>query len=359
MALPRASNLIGDDDQILGVFVVRFDTLKGNMVEWFTPETLPTSSLEFKAMASGLHNINRDFIYFKMQDIYGVSCYEKRAVDSVEERGSRMRSVGVLCGNFNSLHRHLQFLQEQAAYQTEHSGDYSHLIEYYHARKTSRIDHFAPLEDYIEIPQLSNEFPKFMAAFGNQVFVLWKAMLLKKRILFYSPPPLGSSCLTVYCCCLLSAISKPYIYDTAPNPLFYVNVADIDSLCTLQSYVACTTEAIFHDKQRLYDIYVNGRELIIPDPNLADMLNTTPQESELRLQRIQSPQAGSREAPKSPFLALNDSLLDSMVTRARKGRTIGRNDMIALFQISSGDFFNALAEMYNIDIGYASSCCNF
>jgi hypothetical protein len=62
-----------------------------------------------------------------------------------------MRSVGVLCRTFTSLHRHFEFLQEQVKHQIEHSGDYRQLVEYYNSRKTSQIDQFAPLEDYIEV----------------------------------------------------------------------------------------------------------------------------------------------------------------------------------------------------------------
>eukprot|EP01102_Stenamoeba_stenopodia_P005093 TRINITY_DN15602_c0_g1_i1.p1 TRINITY_DN15602_c0_g1~~TRINITY_DN15602_c0_g1_i1.p1 ORF type:complete len:362 (-),score=70.84 TRINITY_DN15602_c0_g1_i1:169-1254(-) len=358
MALPRASNMISDDDQIMGIFVVRFDTYKGNMIEWNLPQNMVTTNLEFKALASGLHNVKNDFIYFKLQDLYGVSCYEKKAVDNSQERGSRMRSVGVLCRSFSSLHRHLDFLREQARYQTEHSGDYTNLIEYYNNQKSIQIDHFSPLEDYIEIPQLSSDFERFIQEYGNKVFMLWKAVLLKKRILFYSPPPIGKACFTVYCCCLLSAISKPYVWDTSPTPLFYVNIADIDLLCTMKSYIACTTESIFSDKKRLYDVYINGTEITIPDDHLASLLQGTVVEDEYRWGKIRTLMASSRsDVSKSPFLSLNDSLFESMVTHSRRSSKVGKTEMISQFQISNGELFNALTEQYNIDLAYAPTFC--
>lgn len=37
-------------------------------------------------------------------------------------------------------------------------------------------------------------FPQFIKFFGEHIFVLWKFVLLQKRILFFSPPPVGVSC---------------------------------------------------------------------------------------------------------------------------------------------------------------------
>ena len=37
-------------------------------------------------------------------------------------------------------------------------------------------------------------FPQFIKFFGEQIFVLWKFVLLQKRILFFSPPPVGVAC---------------------------------------------------------------------------------------------------------------------------------------------------------------------
>ena len=37
-------------------------------------------------------------------------------------------------------------------------------------------------------------FPQFIKFFGEHIFVLWKFVLLQKRILFFSPPPVGVAC---------------------------------------------------------------------------------------------------------------------------------------------------------------------
>ena len=52
--------------------------------------------------------------YFKTRDgLYGLSCYERIAVDNVAERGARMKSVGILCAKYTSLHEHMSFLEEE------------------------------------------------------------------------------------------------------------------------------------------------------------------------------------------------------------------------------------------------------
>ena len=55
--------------------------------------------------------------YFKTKDgLYGLSCFERIAVDNVAERGARMKSVGILCAKYTSLHEHMPFLEEEVRY---------------------------------------------------------------------------------------------------------------------------------------------------------------------------------------------------------------------------------------------------
>ncbi len=50
-------------ENLLGIFVVSFDTKLGNIVEWQIPESLNLERIEFKAMASGFHLIQNDVVY--------------------------------------------------------------------------------------------------------------------------------------------------------------------------------------------------------------------------------------------------------------------------------------------------------
>ena len=77
-------------------------------------------------------------------------------------------------------------------------------------------------------------------------------------VLKHPPPPHTH---TVYCTCLLTSHVLPNDLNTDCNPQFYVNVADIDAMTTMDSYIACTTEKIFQIKTQLYDVFVEGERV--------------------------------------------------------------------------------------------------
>ncbi|EDO30639.1 predicted protein [Nematostella vectensis] len=201
---PRQETL---PDLIAAVFIVHFDTRKGNIIEWKYPKDADLSGVEFKALVSGSHTITQDFVYFKTKDnLYGLSCYERISVENVEERGSRMKSVGILCARYTSLHEHMPFLEDEVTKQLDNPGHYGDLEDYFHSFKNCIVrnnfvpspppEHLPGLEDVpiLKITHPAGCFPQFINFFGEKIFVLWKLVLLQKRILFFSPPPVGVAC---------------------------------------------------------------------------------------------------------------------------------------------------------------------
>ncbi|KAM9029949.1 DENN domain-containing protein 11 isoform 2-T2 [Ara ararauna] len=231
---PRAE---AEEDQIVAVFVVTFDPRTGNMVEWCLPQDIDLEGVEFKSMASGSHKIQSDFIH-----------------------------------------------------QLEMPGHYSHLEAFYDDKKgvlpgskgTSNSQqpvHWLPSIHRYMYPEMKITHPagcmsQFIKFFGEQILVLWKFALLRKRILIFSPPPVGVVCYRVYCCCCLGNVSLPGLGGTVPEskPFFYVNVADIEMLETEVSYVACTTEKIFEEKRDLYDVYVDNQNVKTHHEHLQPLL---------------------------------------------------------------------------------------
>lgn len=72
------------------------------------------------------------------------------------------------------------------------------------------------------------------------MFSLWRLALLKKRILIVSSPPVGILCYRVYCTSVLASHNIDNLdLHTELNPLFFVNVADIDMLEKETSFIAC------------------------------------------------------------------------------------------------------------------------
>ncbi|XP_031520937.1 DENN domain-containing protein 11 isoform X2 [Papio anubis] len=279
-----------EEDQVVAVFVVTFDPRSGNMVEWCLPQDIDLEGVEFKSMASGSHKIQSDFIYFRKGPFFGLACFANMPVESELERGARMKSVGILSPSYTLLYRYMHFLENQVRHQLETPGHYSHLAAFYEDKKgvlhagPGRGSSLPPVYWLPSIhrymyPEMKITHPagcmsQFIKFFGEQILILWKFALLRKRILIFSPPPVGVVCYRVYCCCCLANVSLPGIGGTIPEskPFFYVNVADIESLEVEVSYVACTTEKIFEEKRELYDVYVDNQNVKTHHDHLQPLL---------------------------------------------------------------------------------------
>ena len=52
--------------------------------------------------------------YFRhAENQFGLSCYQRISVENEDERGARMKSVGIICSKYTSLHEHMEFLEDQ------------------------------------------------------------------------------------------------------------------------------------------------------------------------------------------------------------------------------------------------------
>lgn len=268
-----------EKDQIVAVFVVTFDTRSGNMVEWCLPHDINLDGVEFKSMASGSHRITNDFIYFRKGCYFGLACFANMPVESELERGARMKSVGILSPSYTLLYRYMHFLENQVRHQLQCPGQYSPLEAFYEDKKAvlpptgNGLVTACPTWSVTTLnrcmhPEMKITHPagcmsQFIQFFGEQIMVLWKFALLRKRLLIFSPPPVGVVCYRVYCCCCLANVSLPGIGVSVPElrPFFYINIADITALETEMSYVACTTEKIFEEKKELYDVYIDNQNV--------------------------------------------------------------------------------------------------
>uniref|UniRef100_A0A4W4HA46 DENN domain-containing protein 11 n=1 Tax=Electrophorus electricus TaxID=8005 RepID=A0A4W4HA46_ELEEL len=269
-----------EKDQIVAVFVVTFDTRSGNMVEWCLPEDVNLDGVEFKSMASGYETYILYFVYFRKGSYFGLACFANMPVDSELERGARMKSVGILSPSYTLLYRYMHFLENQVRHQLQCPGQYSPLEAFYEDKKavlppggnglvtacpTSTLGSMVNrcMHPEMKITHPAGCMSQFIRFFGEQIMVLWKFALLRKRILIFSPPPVGVVCYRVYCCCCLANVSIPGMGISVPEfrPFFYINVADITALETELSYVACTTEKIFEEKKELYDVYIDNQNV--------------------------------------------------------------------------------------------------
>ncbi|XP_036376189.1 DENN domain-containing protein 11-like [Megalops cyprinoides] len=384
-----------EKDQIVAVFVVTFDTRSGNLVEWCLPQDVDLEGVEFKSMASGSHRITSDFIYFRKGSCFGLACFANMPVESELERGARMKSVGVLCPSYTLLYRHMNFLENQVRLQLQCPGQYSALEAFYEDKKAL----LPPLENGLIItspsrsrgasqsrcmhPEMKISHPagcmsQFIRFLGEQIMLLWKFSLLRKRILIFSPPPIGVVCYRVYCCCCLANVSLPGVGVAVPEfrPFFYISVADITTLETEVSYVACTTEKIFEEKQDLYDVYVDNQNVRTHRQSLQPLLHLNSADrqkyrklSEQRQTLLYSQDvdgdctSNEEELFVLFFMELNDRIFQTLYEVAGSlDQTLTEDHVRSMGLDPQGDhgFLVDLLELYGIDVtlDIDNPCCS-
>jgi hypothetical protein len=100
--------------------------------------------------------------------------------------------------------------------------------------------------------------------FGPLIFPLYRAALLRKRILFVSEAPVELACnivynlsiLATYPRSLLAQLPNPRSTRRGLRPLFNVGVHDIPALTSTDGWIACTTDDVLASKPDLYDVVV-------------------------------------------------------------------------------------------------------
>jgi hypothetical protein len=221
---------------------------------------------------------------------------------------------------------------------------------------------------------------QYLQFFGPHIFILWKLALLKKRVIFYAPPPIGVVCYRVYCTCLLTGHVLRGDLDLDCNPMFYVNVNDIDTLQTTGQYVACTSERILQSKTELYDVFVDQQHLMTPLASLDPILRLTPADKERYdlLNSIRSNQlitsggVGDSQNDDYGFVAffreLNSQLLRTMIEAVEREDHLMTVDMVESVGLDPARDRNFLTELaaqlnFNLNVQRPSdmmdilSCC--
>lgn len=364
------------------VFVVAFDIRTGNIIEWSIPENIDLEGVEFKAIPSGSHNIENDLVYFRKGKLYGLACFHNVKVNSEIERGARMKSVGLLTTSCSNIHFYKQFLQSKIRNIVNGVGNYEELKSFYNEHKGSRCYGHERSIGYSVPP--SNQFTKqdimcykrFMNDLKEQLFLLWKAVMLRKRILIVTQPPIEVSCQRVYCINALSFHAVPELNDTQPiSTLFYINVTDIDTIDCSNAYIACTTDRILDSKPLISDVSVYNDQVQFKDQQLHDVITITAHDRRRyqQISQIFSQQKQSSQRLPDPgfddfthfvhFFSQQNTLIlgtlkriassaDKVVTRAHM------NEMRLDFQ-KDKKFLQSIIRIYdfNLTISQESSCC--
>ncbi|SCU85293.1 LAMI_0C10748g1_1 [Lachancea mirantina] len=343
---------------ITAMFLCQFDVKKGNCLVWsqtcagVSDEVL--FNIEFKCLPSGIHELDQDVVHFvvpkkeggKSGFYYGVSSYQQNGLflagDSshVDRSQVEMFSLGVIVDpafrNVGvSRSKFYDWKPNQLVSASEYIDDLQRLLS--HWRKSNKNGDFEVFEEFFDSnclkddlkglsspvlqrkwqnagkfisddseperhPHMLENLTRWVSYLGPLIYPLWKASLMRERILIVGGSGVSfDKCdALTYCLSILSLIPRSLedklIVDPL-QPLFSIGITDTDFLTELVSqalnsdnedyqipgFLACTTDEILEFKPELYDILfkVNDQQGI-PEIRKADssQVKATPHELE-------------------------------------------------------------------------------
>ncbi|KAJ5786809.1 uncharacterized protein N7503_012021 [Penicillium pulvis] len=302
---------------IAALFVISFDIRTGYVVSWkrTAPGVEVEGVVEYKSLPSGLHNVTEDLVYFVHDQYAGISAFLNRPAAEAE-RNARMFAIGVLVplssGRLGKSWRHAPKLKELALRYAADMADTQPLSDYwdtFQLKDTQAAPVDSPIESPLSLrfrpedrqdrpdnrnrafsdamvletfrPALTpfhpaSSLPDFLDCFGPLIFPLYRAALLRKRILFMNEAPVHTPCNYVYDLSLLASLPNSLLQTLPtdrtpplrPRPLFNVGIHDIPFLSSFDpsratmdpetdpSWIACSTDSVLTMKPELYDALV-------------------------------------------------------------------------------------------------------
>ncbi|KAI8071276.1 hypothetical protein BC940DRAFT_294040 [Gongronella butleri] len=293
-----------ENSGVTALFLVQFHIHKGNDLTWQHPQDVDLSGVEYQAICSGLHLVDNDVIYFSRPNGYGVAVFQKTAIQ--QDRGATMQAFGLIATNRHTLWQHLAYLKAQLAEQDPlkeptdeqrrawieyyeqhaHRGPFLSSQRVYYASRHPDPQLLQPFDGvqqtmvyYLESAAAARtqakaiangtepnaddpttSLPDLLATLGPTIFVIWKSLLARRRVLLMtSAPPMQQLCHFVH---MLAMVCQPPDFmrsDRAPPLTKYsIGINDIDSLEMElgASYIACTSDTIFDIKTDLYDTLI-------------------------------------------------------------------------------------------------------
>ena len=292
------------------LFLVVFDHRKGYVLQWqrSLPGVEVEGVVEFKSLPSGLHHVEEDLIYFVHENYAGVSAYINKP-DAASERNASMLAVGMLVplehGRMGKSWLHAEHLKKLAEEQIKNVKATDGLEEYwedhnidentapklpeestdtlihdtngqvngYHkSRAMSTGSVFLPGGHSLAPHHPATTLMDMLSVFGPLIFPLYRAALLRKRILLVIEAPVEFACDVVYNLSVLSSLPRHlavYLPKSDASrrripSLFNVGIQDIDLLSksTMEGWVACTTDDVLATKPELFDlaVFMPGKE---------------------------------------------------------------------------------------------------
>ncbi|RCI14885.1 hypothetical protein L249_6579 [Ophiocordyceps polyrhachis-furcata BCC 54312] len=291
ISLPVSSPAPPDRPPLSALFLIDFDVKAGYTISW--KRALPGLELqgrvEYKSLPSGLHTVASDLVYFVHDAAHaGLGAFVNVPCDEVGARHARMMAVGVLVplsyGRLGRAWRHAPSLEHMAAKLAKDPKAVDVLERYWqsnkaqsdaesppanpqsrHGRGRSASDGLALFQNKLSPYHPAWSLTGLLDRLGPLIFPIYRAALLRKRILISCHAPVRDMCHLVYVLSVLSNIPVS-VADSLPNssptprltPLFTVGVHDIPFLAdqTDVGWIACTTDSILAVKDTLWDMLI-------------------------------------------------------------------------------------------------------
>ncbi|PYI01775.1 hypothetical protein BO78DRAFT_352950 [Aspergillus sclerotiicarbonarius CBS 121057] len=315
--VPRPAAVIESPPGIAALFVIRFDIKAGYVISWkrAAPGVEVEGAVEYKSLPSGLHNVSEDLVYFVHEQYAGISAFVNWPAEEAE-RNAKMFAIGVLVplssGRLGKSWRHAPKLKELAANYAQDMSNTQPLSDYWETHEIRESDASAmppdsPLESPLSLrlrahgdlrdavhrtrafsdaivletprPALTpfhpaSSLPDFLDSFGPLLFPLYRAALLRKRVLFMAEAPVHTPCSYVYDLSLLASLPNSLLPllpqnglpSPRPRPLFNVGIHDIPYLSSFvdssantdhdSAWIACSTDSVLTMKPELFDVLV-------------------------------------------------------------------------------------------------------
>ncbi|TFK81945.1 hypothetical protein K466DRAFT_557273 [Polyporus arcularius HHB13444] len=301
--------MLSSDDRtpqdLIAIFHTSFHRTQGNVIDWSLKisEDLDLSNVEFSCLPSGLHEVERDVVYFTKDDHHGVCVFRRRRTSEDGHRGFRLSSLGILLAKSPRARpwRHVAALKELVndIYTSMEDRDTLEPLEsdweparmFFEERKVRDDSSSGTWEGWGSELEGSRSdcaptthLPHLLRILGPSSLTLYKHILGRRRVLIITRPPVEAACILCHVAAdtcyeeQISALVSAYDFDegddeppprlqgksTAPlKVLGMVTLNDLDKLDfeskSGRGWIACTTDSIFLDKPSYYDLLIDLR----------------------------------------------------------------------------------------------------
>lgn len=290
---------------VVAIFHASFHPTRGNVIDWSLKASneLSLEHVEFSALPSGLHLIERDVVYFTKDGQHGVCIFRRRRTTEEGHRGFRLTSLGILLANSHRPRpwRHVAALKGLADTLYARADRLSESLElldedweparsFFEDRKVRRSDLGGAgdwngwshdLDEFKTDPPTAAptmHLTHLLRILGPSSMTLYKHVIGRRRILIFTLPPVEPACILCHVAadmCFENQVESSMTQASLPdnpkriksrlkesiNVLGMVTLSDLDRLKVEsqsgRGWIACTTDALFLEKPAYYDLLID------------------------------------------------------------------------------------------------------